>query len=501
MQENSVKKTDSEDSESINATRHSKRGVALALPAQACRLIVSFGSICILSRLLTPDDFGVAGMVLSITGFLELFKDGGLGMALVRMKEVAAGVVHTLFWIVAATSVTLGLMMFFSGPLLASLYREPRIEGLVGMLSLAIVFNGMAVIPQALMRRELKFGQLAIIDIVAPIVALVIAITCAFTGFQHQTLAIQPLVFALATMIMSWCFRPVWPGMPHWSSEAKEALFFGVNLSGYGFVNYWARNLDKVLIGRYCGAFELGVYVRAYALLTTQLNFIITPLSSVYVPILSRFQATPDLLRRHFLDAVSLVTSISLPISAALFVCADEVVAILLGPEWPEVVMIFRLLCISAPFQYCSNTTGWLYAAIGRTDRQARWGVFQTTLIVLSFFMGLPWGSRGVALSYSLVMIPLTFANVWYAAIGTAITTMDFLRACLPSVLYSLGLCVVLIAVKYFCATHIDHVWGQRIVILGAAAIGVGFSVGKRFLGSKFPPRKLKAVNDPVVTS
>ena len=89
------------------------------------------------------------------------------------------------------------------------------------------------------------------------------------------------LVFALATMIMSWGFRPVWPGMPHWSSEAKEALFFGVNLSGYGFVNYWARNLDKVLIGRYCGAFELGMYVRAYALLTTQLNFIIIDLDHV----------------------------------------------------------------------------------------------------------------------------------------------------------------------------------------------------------------------------
>ena len=416
-------------------------------------------------------------MVLSITGFLELFKDGGLGMALVRMKDAAAGVVNTLFWIVAGTSITLGLMMFFSGPLLASLYREPRIAGLVGMLSLAIVFNGLAVIPQALMRRELKFGQLAIIDIVTPIVALVVAIACALNGFQHQTLAIQPLVFALATMIMSWGFRPVWPGMPHWSSEAKEALFFGVNLSGYGFVNYWARNLDKVLIGRYCGAFELGMYVRAYALLTTQLNFIITPLSSVYVPILSRFQATPDLLRRHYLDAVSLVTSISLPISAALFVCADEVVAILLGPEWPEVVIIFRLLCISAPFQYCSSVTGWLYAAIGRSDRQARWGVFQTALIIISFFIGLPWGSRGVALSYSLVMIPLTFLSVWYAILGTEITLKDFFVACLPSILFSLGLFAVLVVVKFLVINYSSHIWLQRGIPLAVAGGGVLLSV------------------------
>jgi PST family polysaccharide transporter len=474
MEPNDVDTVDS-DLAQVN----SKRGVAFAFPTQVCRVIVHFASICVLGRLLTPNDYGIAGMVFTMAGFLELFKDGGLGLALVQAKHLSSEVVATLFWIVLLISVCLGGVMLNSGVFLAAIYREPRVAEVTWFFSIAIVANGLSVIPQSLLLREHRFGRLALVEIVASTSGVSVAIIVALNGGRYYALAFQPLAASLTLLSLCWIYSPIWPGRPRWTVEVRKALHYGVNLSAFGFVNYFARNLDNVLIGRYWGASVLGTYARAYTLLLAPISFINNPLASVYIPVLSRLQSNPELLRIHFLRGLSLATSISLPIAATSLVCSEEIVRILLGHEWLEVADIFRLLCISAPFQFCGNPFGWLFQSLGRTDRQFRWGIFASTIIVGSFFVGLPWGARGVALSYSCVMIPITCLNIWYATRETRITMFDVIGYCFPTILFSTILGALLLGCK-FAIRQIAQSYLIDCLLLGIGVIGISVSLAMR---------------------
>ncbi len=178
-------------------------------------------------------------------------------------------------------------------------------------------------------------------------------------------------------------------------------LAFGGNLTGFNVVNYFARNLDNILIGRYWGVEPLGLYSKAYSLLMLPLQQINAPISSVAIPALSRLQNDPEQYRKYYLKAISLITFVSLPGVMFMIVMSENIIRVVLGEQWIKASPIFSVLGISALIQVVLNTNGWLHVSIGRTDRMFRWGIFASFFIVVSFFIGLPYGAIGVATSLS----------------------------------------------------------------------------------------------------
>ena len=147
------------------------------------------------------------------------------------------------------------------------------------------------------------------------------------------------------------------------------------------------------------------------------------------VPTLSRLQHDPVRLRAYYLKALSLATFITLPIVAVSVVLSEQIIRLILGPQWMTAVTIFRFLALSALVQPVVTTTGWLYVATGRTDRMFKWGLFASGFIVLSFLVGLPYGADGVALCYAIVTLLLAVPCIWYATIGTQISMWDVIRS------------------------------------------------------------------------
>jgi PST family polysaccharide transporter len=206
------------------------------------------------------------------------------------------------------------------------------------------------------------------------------------------------------------------PGRPARGAGVRSMLAFGGNFTGFSVINYFARNLDNLLIGRFWGSQQLGLYAKAYQLLLLPIDQINSPVTTVAVPALSRLNDSPERYRRVYLRIMEKVAMLTMPAVALMIAVSDWVVLVVLGPQWAEAGRIFAVLGVAALLQPVNNTTGWLFISQGRTRDMLRWGLVGGMIIIASIVAGLPWGATGVATSYSLVFVcvvtPLLYSFV-----------------------------------------------------------------------------------------
>ncbi len=405
------------------------RGGAVTVGAQGCKFVLRMGSTVVLARLLTPDDFGLVAMVAAVTGFVLMFSDMGLSASTVQRREISHEQVSTLFWLNVAISVVIAVVIAAVAVPIAWFYDEPRLIAITLLVALCVPLIGVAIQHQALLRRQMRFASLAALDVAGLAIGVGTAIVLAALGAGYWALVFMPITSALAASAGAWVVCGWRPGMPVYGCGIRPMLAFGGYLTGFNFVNYFNRNLDNVLIGRVWGAVPLGLYTRAYGLLMLPLHQINAPVSAVAGPALSRLQDDGNRFRKYYTKGLSLVAFVTFPLIVFLMISAGDIVMVILGPQWLDATVIFRFLALAALVQPICNTTGWLYIALGRTDRMFKWGLFASLWIVASFFVGLPYGPRGVALCYGVATLLLTIPCLVYATRGTPIAMGDIARA------------------------------------------------------------------------
>lgn len=354
-------------------------------------------------------------MVVAVTGLILMFKDLGLPTATLQRAQITHAQVSNLFWVNAALGVVaMGVTLAGAG-LLASFYGEPRLAGMASVLSLALLAGSLSAQHMALLRRQMLFGRLAVVELSSQFAAATLAVLAAWRGAGYWSLVVLHLTLPLANLVGAWIACGWRPGPPARGSGVRPLLRFGGNLTLFGAVNFLARNLDDVLIGRAWGATALGYYSKGYGLLLLPLRQINQPLAGAAIAALSRLQDDPQRYRRYYLEALRLLALITMPLVAFLFAAAGAIVLLVLGDQWEEAGRLFSILAVAAFIQPVLNTTGWVYVSLGQTDRMARWGALWAGLLCVSFLIGLPWGPRGVAWAYTVANYLLALPGLWVA--------------------------------------------------------------------------------------
>jgi len=426
----------------------SVRGGAVTIAAQGATFFLGMASTVVLARLLTPQDFGLIAMVTAVTGFVMMFKDMGLSMATVQKDEINHAQISTLFWINVGLSLCVMLVIAALAPAIAWFYGEPRLTWITLALAGAFIFSGLTIQHQALLRRNMRFGTLALTHIVSMLVGIIVAIIAAWYGAGYWALVIMRLAAAIAGAIAVWVACGWRPGLPVRRSGVRKMLAFGGNLTGFNFINYFARNLDNVLIGWRWGSGPLGLYSKAYGLLMLPISQVSTPLSAVAVPALSRLQEEPRRFLSYYRKGLTLATMIGMPIVVFLFVVADKAILIVLGEQWTGAIQIFRVLGIAA---FVGTTlgpgAGWVYVALGNVRRQFLVCIVSTCLLVIGFIIGLRWGPIGVASAFSIHALVWRIPSMLICFWRTFLKLNDFLNAIWRPALASIiaGVCLFLI--------------------------------------------------------
>ncbi len=449
----------------------SARGGAVTAGAQAFKFVLSTVAAIVLARLLTPNDYGLIGMVAILINFVGLFQYLGLSTATVKWAELNHRQVSTLFWINMALSAGIMLVTIGSGPLLAWFYKEPRLIGITAGYGVTILFAGLAIQHEALLSRQMRFTALVIVETTGLLIGFIAAVVAAWYGAGYWALVINQLVMTLVTVTGVWSVCKWRPGFPARGLGIRSMLSYGGNLTGFNVMTFLSRNLDNLLIGKLWGAHQLGVYSRAYQMLLLPMQQINAPLAAVAVPALSRLADSPDRYRAAYLRILEKIVMVTMPLGALMIGTSDWMVMLLLGPKWIETGKIFMLLGIAAILQPVTRTAPWLFSTQGRTRELFHWGLMAGAIAVVSILAGLPWGAAGVAASYAVadvcIATPLFF---WYVGRRGPIRASDFYRTIAPSAVAS----ICSLSLLFLCRPWLANLPG----LIPKLSVALGLTVG-----------------------
>jgi O-antigen/teichoic acid export membrane protein len=406
--------------------RKSVRGGAAAVLSQGVGMTLQIITTVVMARLLSPTDYGLQAMVITLTGFFSLFKDAGLSVATVQRETLTHDQISTLFWINTALGAFLMVVVAAAGPFLVMFYKEPRLLSITAASATVFFLNSLAVQHRALLDRSMRFTTGAKIEILSNVVGTVVAIGMAAAGCGYWSLIVQTLSIYIVGTAGAWIAMPWRPGKPRWTPELRSMVRFGGTVTLNSFVVYVAYNTEKILLGRFWGPASLGLYGRAYQLSNLPVQQLTGSVGAVAFPMLSRLQGDAQRLRRSYLKSHSLVVSLTVPvvISCALF--ADEVVRTLLGPKWTGTAAVLRLLSPAVLIFALMNPLSWLLRATGQVERSLKIALFIAPVVILGVLAGLRHGPTGVAMGYSTAMVLLVVPLVAWAKHGTGITTADY---------------------------------------------------------------------------
>jgi O-antigen/teichoic acid export membrane protein len=420
--------------------------------AQALNFLLRIGSVMVLSRLLNPRDFGLVNMVTALTGILTLFRDFGLSAASVQRNDITEEQTSTLFWVNVAMGAILTIVAMVFAPVVGRFYHEPRLLRVTAVVAVAFVINGFGVQHSALLQRQMRFATLASIDIFSLLVGTTIAIGLAKLGAGYWALVAMAVIGPFVTTVAVWRATGWFPGPPERGVGLRSMLRFGGTMTLSSLVLYVAYNFVNVLLGRYWGAEATGMYSRAYQLIRIPTDNLNSSVGEVAFAALARIQNEPARLRRYFLKGYSVVLALTLPITIACALFANDVVAVLLGPKWQDAGAIFRLLAPTILVFAIVSPLGWLLSALGLIERGLKIALVFAPFMIVGCLLGLPYGPTGVAVAYSTVMTAWMIPTIIWAVHGTAISAWDVLKAPIRPMVSS--------AVAAALAVGVDHFYG-----------------------------------------
>ncbi|HEX2331892.1 MAG TPA: lipopolysaccharide biosynthesis protein, partial [Burkholderiales bacterium] len=327
--------------------------------SQAGRVIAQLLGMVILARLLSPSDFGVVAMAWLVTGFAGIFHDFGTKAAVIQRRELPSALLDSVFWLNVGIGIAIAILIALLAPIIAVAMREPQLTGVLWLLALGFPIASLGLVQQALLERASRFRSVAVVECCAAFAGLTIGVLAALGGWGVYSLVSQAIVEWTVVTAGLWAastWRPAWRCS---LALIREIAGFSGNLVGFSIVNYFARNIDTVLIGRFLGATELGYYNLAYRLMLWPLQHISRVVGRAFFPALSRLQDDKPRLRQAYVRAAAAVFLITAPLSLGLFVLREPFVLALMGERWLKVADLLFWLAPVSMVQSVGTTASW----------------------------------------------------------------------------------------------------------------------------------------------
>ena len=432
----------------------SVRSGLIAAGGRIAQGVIGLGSVAVLARLRTPSDFGVIAMVMPISTVASMTMHRGLQFALLHEEQLTTSQVSRLYWMAFRYNLVLLGGVALIGPVLAALYREPRVMLVTAVWAGSLLVQSLGVFHEMLLKRQLRFGTLTVVNVGGMLTGALVAILAASSGAGHYALLLQIVVWdaARCTAAMTICrWRPEFR---EWSGSADPVVArlasYGSNFTLHRGV-YWAgRQADRMVVGYIAGAGPLGLYDGARRWSWYAFHELFQSISEVMVASLSRARANVDRLREFVRQGFMAFLVPPLAVIAFVFVEADAAVRVLLGNRWIDAIPLVRIMCAGAFCDCLSRLTMWLYTAEGRTRRQFHWSLISTPIMLTAIAIGATRGVRGVAVAFAGMTAALMLPTLAFCLRGSSIRPGDFVALAWRPVTTSLVAALLLTVVHPF---------------------------------------------------
>lgn len=459
---------------SSDVLRTGARGGGVTVIGQVAKLIIQLLGVVILSRLLSPEDFGLVAMVGVFLALGNLVRDFGMPTAALSARTLSAQQASNIFWVNSALAAAAALTLAVLSPVLSWLYDEPRLAALVPALAVSILLNGVQSQLQVQLARSMRYTALTVTDIAAQLLGLVAALGCAMLGMGYWVLVVQVLVAAAALLVLRVAVARWVPSIPRRGAGTWELVRAGGHIGSAQLVAYAASNADTFMIGLQWGAAQTGLYNRAFELLTVPISRMLGPLSQVVIPTVSRAaEGSKSRMDQILLQLQPLFGGVVVWIFVTSASVADDLVPLLLGQQWHASIILFQILAVGGCFQAFSYISYWAFLVHGATRPLLSYNLVTKTLAVALVVAGSFISVEAVAWAYSLGLAISWPINLIWLAKTTGQHSARFFRNGVA--ILAAGLLAFLFA--RFVIGLVDDPWDLPLGVAASSLMFIGLIV------------------------
>jgi len=435
----------------------------------------------VLARLLTPEDFGLIGMLAIFIGISQAFVDSGFGNALIQKKEVNQTDYSTVFYFNILVGFILYGILFFSAPFIADFFHQEKLIGLTRLIGLLLILNSFGLIQFVKLKKELNFKSIAKATIFSNIMAAICGITLAFLNFGVWALAIQMVSIYLFRTLIFWIsstWRPTW----EFSYQSFKGLFnFGSKLLLSSLLDQIFQNIYLLIIGKLFTAKDLGYYTQAKKLQGVPVIALAAIVGNVTFPAFSKIQDENEKLLIGFRKTLKLLVFVNFPLMLGLAVVAQPLFLFVFGPQWLPSVPYFQLLCISGMLYTLHTTNLSILQVKGRSDLFLRLEIIKKSITVIAIFIGLQWGIMGLIYGRVVTSFIAYFINAYYSGKLLKYPIKNQLKDLWPAMVASITMAIIVSAVGFWSQSFISFI-AQIIIGIAAYFIIANYTKQEAFL-------------------
>jgi PST family polysaccharide transporter len=391
--------------------------------------VLRFAATLILARLLVPEHFGVVAMVTAITGIAEQFSALGLSTATVQASKLTHAQCSNLFWINAGAGIGFAVLIALCAPLIADFYGDPRLVVITLALSLGFVFGGLTIQHEALLNRQMKQPSIAANRLVAGVSSTGLAVVLAFHDFGYWALVWREVARSAMIAAGTWLLCPWTPGLPRGGARIGRLLRFGRDMTATQFLVGVISRVDGLLVGKFAGPVELGLYRQAHNLMMAPIEQLNGPIFSVAQPGLSMLQSSPERYRRYYERIVFVVSLTTVPLGVFTALYAAEIIRLVLGEKWLDATVFLQIFGIAAALRPTIGTSALVLITCGYSGRMVIASVVHSLALVVCMSLGVGWGAIGIAVAQVLATLLLAPWKLAYSFSRTPVTVRLFLAA------------------------------------------------------------------------
>ena len=347
--------------------------------------LVSLIVSAILARLISPSDFGVVSIATVFISFLTLFSTMGIFPAVIQ-KELTKNEIDVIFTFSLLVGLILSICLFFTADVISKFYKEEQLSLICKILSLNLFLASLNLVPSALMAKHKRFKEIAIRTFSLQLISGMLSVFVAYKNGGVFALLISPILTMVGCVLYNLYCYPCHIKVTLDFSPIKKIASYSIFQFLFDLTNFFSRNLDKMIIGRYINMSSLGYYDKSYRLMLLPMTYISSVINPVMQPVLSSLQDELHELSEKYIKIIKSIAYLSFPISVFLFFSAYELINIVYGDRWNAAIPVFKVLSLSLPLQMILTTTGGIYQSCNAT-RQLFIVGFINTLITISGFI------------------------------------------------------------------------------------------------------------------
>lgn len=382
-----------------------RNGFLISAFGKYTNLIIQFIILAILSRILTPNEFGIVAIVNVFLIFFTMVIDMGIGPAIIQNKTLSKQQVNSIFSFTILLSIVLSLIFTLIAKPVSVFYNDNQLIDVFTALSIALFTSGINMVPQSILLKEKRFLEVNIAQIASGLVSGILGVVLAFYGFSYYSLIISTIVKNLVMFILIYSRSDIRPTINIKINDLKVIYTFSRNQFLFNFINYFSRNLDSILIGKYISLRELALYDKAYTLSLYPNQILTNAITPVLQPIMSEYEKQKEVIKKTYLTLSKLLAMVGMPLTVFLFFSSKEIILILFGSQWSGSIITFQILGLSIWIQMILSSTGAIYQSANRTDLLLIVGIISTLFNICCTIVGIISGE----IEYVALLLVISF--------------------------------------------------------------------------------------------